>query len=296
MDKEKLEVVKNRKGFIAALDQSGGSSGKTLTKYGIPETEYSSEEEMFELIHQMRVRVFTSKVFNSDHILGAILFYKTMMGQVDGEYTADYLWNKKQIVSFLKVDKGLQDEVNGVKLMKDIPDLKEQIEEANRKNVFGTKMRSVIYHANEEGIQAIVDQQFEFAKTIAEGGLVPIIEPEVDINSPEKAEGETILKAKVEEKLKEWDEEKPVMFKFTIPTEANKYLSLYDFPAVLKIVALSGGYDNNTACELLSKNKNMIASFSRALLEDLKADQTPEEFDEKLNDAIVKIYNASIAE
>lgn len=296
MDKEKLEVVKNRKGFIAALDQSGGSSGKTLLKYGIPETEYSSEEEMFELIHQMRVRVFTSKVFNSDHILGAILFYKTMMGQVDGEYTADYLWNKKQIVSFLKVDKGLQDEVNGVKLMKDIPDLKEQIEEANRKNVFGTKMRSVIYHANEEGIQAIVDQQFEFAKTIAEGGLVPIIEPEVDINSPEKAECETILKAKVEEKLKEWDEEKPVMFKFTIPTEANKYLSLYDFPAVLKIVALSGGYDNNTACELLSKNKNMIASFSRALLEDLKADQTPEEFDEKLNDAIVKIYNASIAE
>ena len=295
MDKEKLEVVKNRKGFIAALDQSGGSSGKTLTKYGIPETEYSSEEEMFELIHQMRVRVFTSKVFNSDHILGAILFYKTMMGQVDGEYTADYLWNKKQIVSFLKVDKGLQDEVNGVKLMKDIPDLKEQIEEANRKNVFGTKMRSVIYHANEEGIQAIVDQQFEFAKTIAEGGLVPIIEPEVDINSPEKAECETILKAKVEEKLKEWDEEKPVMFKFTIPTEANKYLSLYDFPAVLKIVALSGGYDNNTACELLSKNTNMIASFSRALLEDLKADQTPEEFDEKLNEAIVKIYNASIA-
>ena len=296
MDKEKLEVVKNRKGFIAALDQSGGSSGKTLTKYGIPETEYSSEEEMFELIHQMRVRVFTSKVFNSDHILGAILFYKTMMGQVDGEYTADYLWNKKKIVSFLKVDKGLQDEVNGVKLMKDIPDLKEQIEEANRKNVFGTKMRSVIYHANEEGIQAIVDQQFEFAKTIAEGGLVPIIEPEVDINSPEKAECETILKAKVEEKLKEWDEEKPVMFKFTIPTEANKYLSLYDFPAVLKIVALSGGYDNNTACELLSKNKNMIASFSRALLEDLHADQTPIEFDEKLNDAIVKIYNASIAE
>jgi fructose-bisphosphate aldolase class I len=219
-----------------------------------------------------------------------------MMGQVDGEYTADYLWNKKKIVSFLKVDKGLQEEVNGVKLMKDIPDLKEQIEEANRKNVFGTKMRSVIYHANEEGIQAIVDQQFKFAKTIAEGGLVPIIEPEVDINSPEKAECETILKAKVEEKLKEWDEEKPVMFKFTIPTEPNKYLSLYDFPAVLKIVALSGGYDNNTACELLSKNKNMIASFSRALLEDLKADQTPEEFDEKLNDAIVKIYNASIAE
>ena len=296
MDKEKLEVVKNRKGFIAALDQSGGSSGKTLLKYGIPETEYSTEEEMFELIHQMRVRVFTSNVFNSDHILGAILFYKTMMGQVDGEYTADYLWNKKKIVSFLKVDKGLQDEVNGVKLMKDIPDLKEQIEEANRKNVFGTKMRSVIYHANEEGIQAIVDQQFEFAKTIAEGGLVPIIEPEVDINSPEKAECETILKAKVEEKLKEWDEEKPVMFKFTIPTEANKYLSLYDFPAVLKIVALSGGYDNNTACELLSKNTNMIASFSRALLEDLKADQTPEEFDEKLNEAIVKIYNASIAE
>ncbi len=294
MDQKKLEAVKFRSGFIAALDQSGGSTGKTLERYGISSSEYKNDEEMFELIHEMRKRVFTSSVFNSERIVGAILFYKTMMGKVDDEFTADYLWNKKHIVSFLKVDKGLEEEANGVKLMKEIPDLDEQLAEANAKNVFGTKMRSVIYSANEEGIAAIVDQQFAFAKRICDAGLVPIIEPEVDINAADKAECETILKQKIEEKLATWNENDLIMFKFTIPTEANKYLSLYDNKAVVKIVALSGGYDLDTACDLLSKNENMIASFSRALLGGLTAQQSQEEFDSTLDATIEKIYQASI--
>jgi fructose-bisphosphate aldolase class I len=294
MDLEKLQVMRDGRGFIAALDQSGGSSAKTLSRYGISEDSYSTEEEMFELIHEMRKRVFTSSVFNSERIVGAILFYKTMMGKVDDEFTADYLWNKKHIVSFLKVDKGLEEEANGVKLMKGIPDLDEQLAEANAKNVFGTKMRSVIYSANEEGIAAIVDQQFAFAKRICDAGLVPIIEPEVDINAADKAECETILKQKIEEKLATWNENDLIMFKFTIPTEANKYLSLYDNKAVVKIVALSGGYELDTACDLLSKNENMIASFSRALLGGLTAQQSQEEFDSTLDATIEKIYQASI--
>jgi len=294
MDNLKLEVIKNRKGFIAALDQSGGSSAKTLERYGVPANSYNGEEEMFNLIHEMRKRVFTSKVFNSERIVGSILFYKTMMSKVNDKFTADYLWDEKNIVSFLKVDKGLEEEADGVKLMKDIPDLAEQLEEANQKHVFGTKMRSVIYSANEEGIEKIVKQQFDFAKQICDAGLVPIIEPEVDINAPDKARCEEILKAKIEEELKAWNQDDLIMFKFTIPTEANKYLSLYDFPCVVKIVALSGGYDIDTACEYLSKNTNMIASFSRALLEDLNANQSNEEFDSCLNNAIQKIYNASL--
>ena len=294
LNQEKLNLMKNGKGFIAALDQSGGSSAKTLLKYGIDSSMYHSDEEMFDLIHEMRKRVFTSSVFNNNRIVGAILFYKTMMGQVEDEFTADYLWNKKHIVSFLKVDKGLEEEANGVKLMKEIPDLDEQLAEANAKNVFGTKMRSVIYSANEEGIAAIVDQQFAFAKRICDAGLVPIIEPEVDINAPDKAECETILKQKIEEKLATWNENDLIMFKFTIPTEANKYLSLYDNKAVVKIVALSGGYDLDTACDLLSKNENMIASFSRALLGGLTAQQSQEEFDSTLDATIEKIYQASI--
>ncbi len=294
MDLEKLQVMKDGRGFIAALDQSGGSSAKTLLRYGISEDSYSTEEEMFNLIHEMRKRVFTSSVFNNEHIVGAILFYKTMMGKVDDEFTADYLWNKKHIVSFLKVDKGLEEETNGVKLMKEIPDLDEQLAEANSKNVFGTKMRSVIYSANEEGIAAIVDQQFAFAKRICDAGLVPIIEPEVDINAVDKVECETILKQKIEEKLATWNEDDLIMFKFTIPTEANKYLSLYDNKAVVKIVALSGGYELDVACDLLSKNENMIASFSRALLGGLTAQQSQEDFDNTLNETIMKIYTASI--
>ena len=294
MDEKKLEAVRFRSGFIAALDQSGGSTAKTLEKYGISKDKYSNDDEMFELIHEMRKRVFLSKEFTSEKILGAILFYKTMMSKVGDEYTSDYLWNKKHIVSFLKVDKGLKDEENDCKLMKDIDDLDKQLKEATEKHIFGTKMRSVIYKANEKGIEDIVNQQFEFAKKICDAGLVPIIEPEVDINAEDKALCEDILKAKIEEKLKNWDEKDLIMFKFTIPTIANKYLSLYDYPSVIRIVALSGGYTIDVACEYLKANERMIASFSRALLEDLNAKQTDEEFDRKLGHAIDIIYEASI--
>lgn len=295
MINEKMyEIMKNGRGFIAALDQSGGSSKKTLKLYGINEDEYSTEEEMFNLIHEMRKRVITSKVFNNEHILGTILFEKTMMSEVDGKFTADYLWEEKGIVSFLKVDKGLEEEHNGVKLMKSIPMLKEELDEANKKHIFGTKMRSVIYEANEEGIKQIVDQQFEFAKIICDNGLVPIIEPEVDIHSTEKELCEKILKDEIIKHLEKWNSEDKIMFKFTIPTIANHYLDLYNYDAVVRIVALSGGYEIDEACELLAKNDKMIASFSRALLQDLNVKQTPEEFDRALNSAIEKIYNASI--
>ena len=295
MNNEMYEIIKNKKGFIAALDQSGGSSSKTLKAYGIDESEYNTEEEMFDLIHEMRKRVFTSKAFTNEHIIGAILFEKTMLSKVNDEYTADYLWNEKRIVSFLKVDKGLDEQANGVKLMKEIPTLAEELKEAREKNVFGTKMRSVIYEANEEGIRAVVKQQFEFAKQICDAGLVPIIEPEVDINAPEKEKCEEILKLEVKKQLDSWNEEDKIMFKFTIPTVANHYLDLYDYGCVVRIVALSGGYDVDKAVELLAQNNRMIASFSRALLQDLNVHQTQEEFDTKLNDVIVKIYNASIS-
>lgn len=218
-----------------------------------------------------------------------------MLSKVNDEYTADYLWNEKRIVSFLKVDKGLAEQANGVKLMKEIPTLAEELREAREKNVFGTKMRSVIYEANEEGIRAVVKQQFEFAKQICDAGLVPIIEPEVDINAPEKEKCEEILKLEVKKQLDSWNEEDKIMFKFTIPTVANHYLDLYDYSCVVRIVALSGGYDVDKAVELLAQNNRMIASFSRALLQDLNVHQTQEEFDAKLNDVIVKIYNASIS-
>ncbi len=294
MNEKMLEVIKDGRGFIAALDQSGGSSAKTLKKYGIEENEYSSEAEMFDLIHEMRKRVMTSKVFTNDRILGTILFEKTMMSKVNDKYTADYLWEDKGIVSFLKVDKGLQEEANGVKLMKEIPNLLEQLKEANAKNVFGTKMRSVIYEANPEGIKAIVDQQFDFAKTICDAGLVPIIEPEVDINSSEKELCEKMLKEEVIKHLEAWNSADKIMFKFTIPTVANHYLDLYNYDCVVRIVALSGGYGIDEAVELLSKNDRMIASFSRALLEDLNVHQTQDEFDTALDNAIEKIYKASI--
>ena len=294
MNEKMYEIMKDGRGFIAALDQSGGSSSKTLKLYGIDESEYSSEEEMFNLIHEMRKRVMTSKVFTNEHILGTILFERTMMSEVNGKFTADYLWEDKGIVSFLKVDKGLQEEKNGVKLMKEIPNLKEQLAEANNKHVFGTKMRSVIYKANEEGIRNIVNQQFEFAKVICDAGLVPIIEPEVDIHSEEKELCEKMLKDEVIKHLKTWNPADKIMFKFTIPTVANHYLDLYDYDCVVRIVALSGGYSMEEACKLLSENKKMIASFSRALLQDLNVNQTAEEFDTALDTAITKIYNASI--
>lgn len=294
MNEKMYEIMKKGKGFIAALDQSGGSTSKTLKAYGIEETEYNSEEEMFELIHEMRKRVFTSPAFNKEHILGAILFEKTMMSVVEDEYTADYLWNKKGIVSFLKVDKGLEEEKDGVKLMKDIPGLEELLKTANEKNIFGTKMRSVIYEANEQGIKSIVAQQFEVANTICEAGLVPIIEPEVDIHAADKEKCEELLKQEIIAKLKVWPKDKKIMFKFTLPTVPNLYKELYDFESVVRVVALSGGYDLEIACEKLSQNENMIASFSRALLQDLDVHQTEGTFNSLLNDVIVKIYNASL--
>ena len=294
MDKEKLEIVRNRKGFIAALDQSGGSTAKTLEKYGIPKDSYSTEDEMFELIHQMRKRVFTSPVFTSDKILGSILFYKTMESEVNGKYTADYLWSEKNIVSFLKVDKGLEEEKNNVKLMKPIQDLEEQLEVARKRGVFGTKMRSVILGANREGIKEIVKQQFEFAKVICDNGLVPIIEPEVDINIPDKKEAEDILKEELVNALENWSKDDLIMFKVTIPTVANLYEDLYKYECLVRIVALSGGYETDEACKLLKQNNRMIASFSRALLQNLSANQTEEEFNNELSKAIDEIYEASI--
>lgn len=294
MDQKKLEVVKERKGFIAALDQSGGSTAKTLEKYGVSKDSYSTEEEMFELIHEMRKRVFTSNVFTSEKILGSILFYKTMESKVNDKYTADYLWEDKNIVSFLKVDKGLEEEVNQAKVMKPIPDLEDQLAVARERHVFGTKMRSVILGANREGIKEVVRQQFEFAKIICDNGLVPIIEPEVDINIPDKKEAETILKEEIKNVLDSWNQEDLIMFKFTIPTEANLYEDLYEYPCVVRIVALSGGYETDEACRLLKQNNRMIASFSRALLQNLFAYQTPEEFDNELKNAIDEIYEASI--
>ena len=294
MNNEMYEIIKNKKGFIAALDQSGGRSSKTLKAYGISEDKYSTEEEMFDLIHEMRKRVFTSKSFSNEHIIGAILFEKTMLSKVDGKYTADYLWDEKKIVSFLKIDKGLDELQNGVKLMKNIEGLSDELKEAKEKNIFGTKMRSVIYEANAEGIKRIVDQQFEIAKIICDAGLVPIIEPEVDIHSAEKEKCEEILKEEIKNKLATWNSKDKIMFKFTIPSVANHYLDLYDFECVVRIVALSGGYDIEEAVELLSKNNKMIASFSRALLQDLNVNQSSEEFDKKLEEVILKIYNASI--
>ena len=294
LNQEKLNLMKNGKGFIAALDQSGGSSAKTLLKYGVDSSMYQNDEEMFELIHDMRKRVFTSPVFTNEKIIGSILFYKTMESKVEGKYTSEYLWENKKIISFLKVDKGLMEEEKQVKLMKDIPDLEEQLSIARTRDVFGTKMRSVILGANREGIRKIVKQQFDFAKIICENGLVPIIEPEVDIHIEDKEEAEKILKEEIESQLENWDEKLYIMFKFTIPDIDNFYEDLYDYSCVVRIVALSGGYELDEACEKLSHNHRMIASFSRALLEKLRFQQSDEEFNKELEIAIDKIYQASI--
>ena len=291
--KEMLDMMKNNKGFIAALDQSGGSSAKTLSLYGIGEDKYNTEDEMFSLIHEMRKRVITSKSFTNEHIIGTILFEKTMNSKIDDKYTADYLWENKRIISFLKIDKGLSELNNGVKLMKDIPLLKESLYNALKKHIFGTKMRSVIYEANKEGIKEVVKQQFDFAKIICKNGLVPIIEPEVDINSKDKKMCEEILKEEIINHLSNWDSDDKIMFKFTIPTIPNFYYDLYNYDCVIKLVALSGGYSCDLACSLLALNNKMIASFSRALLEKLNVNQTEEEFDKVLDETIKKIYDAS---
>lgn len=294
MNALQLDIMKNKKGFVGALDQSGGSSGKTLALYGIQENEYHSNDELFDLIHAMRTRVIKSKSFSSDYLVGVILFEETMNREIDGLYTADYLWEKKGIVPFLKVDKGLAELKNGCQLMKDIPSLNDTLDEANERHIFGTKMRSVIKEYNVEGIKAVVDQQFAFAKAIIGKGLVPIIEPEVDINSPDKAKCEELLLAECEKHLELLGENEKVMFKFTIPTKANLYTPLMNNPKTVRVVALSGGYPREEANELLAKNHGMIASFSRALLEGLNVHQSEKEFDETLAESVKSIFEASV--
>ena len=293
MDEKKLEMMRTKPGFIAALDQSGGSSAKTLKLYGIEEGSYSGEDEMFDLIHAMRARVMQSKAFTSDKIVGVILFEQTMNREIAGKLTSDYLWDKG-ILSFLKVDKGLKDLENGCQMMKDIPGLEATLDEAKAKGIFGTKMRSVIKEANITGIRDVVKQQFELAKIICAHGLVPIIEPEVDIHAEDKLKCEEILHSAVSVELAKLPEDARVMFKFTLPESDNFYEDLYEDEKVVRIVALSGGYPLHEACEKLAKNNGMIASFSRALLEGLNVNDTEEEFDNKLAASIDEIYKASI--
>ena len=294
MNIDKLNIIKNNDGFIAALDQSGGSSGKTLKLYGIFEDSYKNDEEMFNLIHDMRTRVIKSKSFTNDKIIGVILFLETINRKIDNKFTSDYLWDEKHIVSFLKIDKGLMEESDGVQLMKDIPDLEEVLDNAVNKNIFGTKMRSVIKSANEEGIEKVVKQQFDIAKIICAKGLVPIIEPEVSIDAIDKIECERILKEKIDIELEKLEDNMKVMFKFTIPSVDNFYSSYINNPKVVRVVALSGGYNRSDACNKLAKNNGMIASFSRALLEGLNVNDKEYEFDKKLLNSIDEIYEASI--
>lgn len=294
MNKDMLEKIKAGKGFIAALDQSGGSTPKALKLYGIEESEYSGEPAMFDLIHKMRSRLIKSSVFNGDRIVGAILFEMTMEREIDGIGSAEYLWSKKKIVPFLKVDNGLADEVNDVQLMKPIPELASRINAAIKHGVFGTKMRSVINLANPAGIEAIVAQQFEIGKQIIAGGLVPIIEPEVNIKSAQKAQAEDLLKTSLLKHLNLLSGEQNVMLKLSIPTQANLYQELTKHPRVIKIVALSGGYSRDEANKLLARNTGVIASFSRALTEGLSDKQSDSDFDATLNTTIQSIYEASI--
>ncbi|MBD8016013.1 MULTISPECIES: fructose bisphosphate aldolase [Planococcus] len=294
MNQEQLEFVKNGKGFIAALDQSGGSTPKALALYGVSEDQYSTEEEMYDLIHEMRTRVMTAPSFNSDSIIGAILFEQTMDRKVEGQYTADYLWQQKGVVPFLKVDKGLADEENGVQVMKLIPDLDDVLKRANERNIFGTKMRSVIKEANPEGIKKVVEQQFEVGKQILAAGLVPILEPEVDINSTDKEQIEQILKEEMLKHLDQLSEDQNIMIKITIPTVDNFFKELIDHPRVLRVVALSGGYKRDDANQKLAANEGLIASFSRALSEGVSASQSDEEFNAMLENSIKGIYEASI--
>lgn len=295
MKKEQLEQMRSSKGFVAALDQSGGSTPKALKLYGVNEDEYNGEEEMFNLIHQMRTRIIKSAAFNSEKIIGAILFEQTMDRKIDNKYTADYLWEEKHIVPFLKVDKGLEElDLDGVQLMKPISNLADLLRRANVRHIFGTKMRSVIKKASPEGIERVVAQQFEVAYQIIEAGLVPIIEPEVDINIPDKSRAEAILADELRKHLDRLPETHNVMLKVTLPTINNLYKEFTKHPRVVRVVALSGGYSREKANELLAQNKGVIASFSRALSEGLSAKQTDADFDATLAKSIQGIYEASV--
>ena len=294
MNQQMFEQVKAGKGFIAALDQSGGSTPKALKLYGVEESEYSGDEAMFDLIHKMRSRLIKSKVFTGDRIVGAILFEMTMERQIDGIGSAEFLWNNKKIVPFLKIDNGLAAESNDVQLMKPIPELSSRIAAANKHGVFGTKMRSVINLANATGIEAVVAQQFEIGKEIIAGGLIPIIEPEVNIKSEQKAQAEEILKTSLISHLNKLNENQTVMLKLSLPTKPNLYQDLVNHPRVLKVVALSGGYSRDDANKMLAENKGVIASFSRALTEGLSAKQSDDQFDALLDSTIQSIFDASV--
>ncbi|MFB9973870.1 fructose bisphosphate aldolase [Allobacillus sp. SKP2-8] len=293
MNENHFNRMNNDDGFVAALDQSGGSTPKALAAYGIQEDAYSNEDEMFDLVHELRTRIVTSPAFSSDKILGAILFEQTMDRKVEGKYTGDYLADKG-IVPFLKVDKGLAEKENGVQMMKPMPELDELLRRANERNIFGTKMRSVIHEPNEEGIKAVVDQQFEVAKQIIDAGLVPIVEPEVDINSSDKEKCEEILNQEILKHVNELSEDQNIMLKLTIPTKVNLYKELIEHPRVVRFVALSGGYSREEANEKLKENDGMLASFSRALVSELNVDQTDEEFNKTLQEAVDSIYDASV--
>lgn len=293
MNNSQFDKIKNGKGFIAALDQSGGSTPKALAEYGVSDDSYSNEEEMFDQVHQMRTRIITSPAFSADHILGAILFEQTMDREIEGKYTADYL-AEKGIVPFLKVDKGLADQENGVQLMKPIHDLDETLRRANQRKIFGTKMRSVIHEPNTSGIKAVVDQQFEIGKRIITSALIPIIEPEVNIHSENKEKSEEILRDEIIKHLNDLTENENVMLKLSIPTKANAYKELIEHPRVVRVVALSGGYSRKEANEKLKENDGLIASFSRALAADLYANQSEKEFNEALKNAVDTIYDASV--
>ncbi|GEA30693.1 fructose bisphosphate aldolase [Clostridium diolis] len=294
MNENQMNRIHTGKGFIAALDQSGGSTPKALLEYGIKENSYSNEEEMFDQVHEMRKRIIKSPAFTSEYILGAILFENTMYRTIDNQYTPDYLWKEKNIVPFLKVDKGLTEIENGVQLMKPISNLDDLLKQAVEKNIFGTKMRSVIKEANAKGIKMVVDQQFEIGKQIVEAGLVPIIEPEVDIHSTDKEESEKLLKLEILEQLSKLDKETKVMLKLSIPTQDNFYIDLIDEPHVVRVVALSGGYSQAEANERLGRNNGLIASFSRALSQGLTAQQTEEEFNATILKSVKEIYEASV--
>ncbi|MGI5949505.1 fructose bisphosphate aldolase [Peptoniphilus sp.] len=294
MNREQFERMKNGKGFIAALDQSGGSTPKALKNYGIMEDEYSNDEEMFNLVHEMRKRIITNEAFTSDRILAAILFKVTMNSKVGDKYTADYLWEEKGIVPILKVDEGLDELKDGVQLMKPFKNIDELLENAKERNIFGTKMRSVIKELNEESIKKVVKQQFDYAKLISEKGFVPIIEPEVDIHAEDKKEIEEVLKKYLIEELKNLDKDTFVMFKLTLPEEPNLYHELLEYDQTVRIVALSGGYSREEANKKLVQNDDVIASYSRALTEGLNVKQTEEEFTKMLDESIELNYKASV--
>jgi fructose-bisphosphate aldolase class I len=294
MNSAQLAQMKSGKGFIAALDQSGGSTPKALSLYGIEPNTYSGEAAMFDLVHQMRSRIIKSPSFTSERVIGVILFEMTMDRQIDGLGSAEFLWQKKNIVPFLKVDNGLADEKDGAQVMKPIPELDTRLASAISHGVFGTKMRSVIKQANAAGVKAVVEQQFEIGKQICAKGLVPIIEPEVDINCPDKAAAEDLLLAELIKHLDKLSDDQNVMLKLTLPEKAGLYTPLTNHPRVVRVVALSGGYSRDHANEVLAKNPNVIASFSRALSEGLTAQQTDSEFDGMIDKTIQAIYDASI--